>query len=83
MTKKQTGKSFTNKFDVELNDEDEDAEYCLFVFELILKTNKRYKYLFGKNGEKEEVSEWDYLLKFWGPVMERLFQLSGNLRLKW
>ncbi|KAG1472311.1 hypothetical protein G6F56_001610 [Rhizopus delemar] len=36
----------------------------------------------GLFSDTVDSSEWDYIMKFWGPITQRLFYFSG-LRLKW
>lgn len=66
-------------YDVELNPEHDDIGFCLFLFRQILIMIKHQAGLFS---EEIDVSEWDSVIKLWGPVVERLF-FNKNLRLKW
>lgn len=47
--------------------------------ELVLDLIKYHRYLFE---EGIDVSEWDFIRKFWAPVLENLPALSGS-RLEW
>ncbi|KAI9347512.1 hypothetical protein BD770DRAFT_395701 [Pilaira anomala] len=74
-----TSKSLSQKYDVEENEEWDEEDFCLFFITSVLKLQKHHKYVFDDNFNK---SEWDYLCKFWSPIMEKLFERSG-LRLTW
>ncbi|KAI7889073.1 uncharacterized protein EV154DRAFT_483488 [Mucor mucedo] len=67
------------QFNAELNDSFRDIDFCLYFYESLLMLQKHHGYLFT---EDIDTSEWDMIVKFWGPVMERLFTGTG-LRLKW
>jgi hypothetical protein len=72
-------KSLQEQYDTEEDEENENEDFCLFLFETVLKLIKHHHYLFQDGFDK---SEWDYTCKLWSPIMERLFTGSG-LRLKW
>ncbi|KAI9358861.1 hypothetical protein BD770DRAFT_410166 [Pilaira anomala] len=63
----------------ELNEEFREIDFCLFFYKSLLIHIKHHPYMFSKSTDN---SEWDFLIKFWGPVMERLY-LGTGLRLKW
>lgn len=56
-----------------------DISFCIHVMLQILMTIKHEPALFS---DTIDSSEWDYIVKFWGPITQRLFYFSG-LRLKW
>ncbi|EPB85752.1 hypothetical protein HMPREF1544_07421, partial [Mucor circinelloides 1006PhL] len=72
-------KKLENQYDVELNEEHNDTGFAIFFFSQLLKLISNNPELFD---EQKEVSEWDFLMKFWSSILERLFVKSG-LRLKW
>lgn len=72
-------KKLQSTYEAEINRHHTDLDFCLFVLYQILLCIKHQASLFK---EETETSEWDYLLKLWGPIMERLFYRK-SLRLKW
>lgn len=71
--------SLKGQYNAELNDSFRDIDFCLYFYESLFMLQKHYEYLFTDDIDN---SEWDMIVKFWGPVMERLFTGTG-LRLKW
>jgi hypothetical protein len=72
-------KKLQEKYDTEKNEEYVDIDFCLYFISTILTTMKHQRHLFAEDIDN---SEWDYIVKFWGPVIERLYMHTG-LRLKW
>ncbi|KAG2216261.1 hypothetical protein INT45_006062 [Circinella minor] len=71
--------SLQSQYNPELDDSFRDVDFCLYFYHSLLHLQKYHKYIFNDDVDK---SEWDYIVKFWGPVLERLFVGTG-LRLKW
>ncbi|KAI7898204.1 uncharacterized protein BX663DRAFT_533437 [Cokeromyces recurvatus] len=63
----------------EQNDPEIDVSKTDQIFLFILMAVKHEPDLFSDTANS---SEWDYIVKFWGPITQRLFYFSG-LRLKW
>lgn len=72
-------KKLENHYDVELNEEHNEAGFALFFSQLLKLINKNSE-LFD---EQKEAFERDFLMKFWSSVLERLFVIKSGLRLKW
>ncbi|KAI9258711.1 hypothetical protein EDC94DRAFT_641369 [Helicostylum pulchrum] len=79
MTAYKKVKDLEKKYDHVLDASCSDVSFCVFLVFQMLMLMKYQPALF-----KEEIdcSEWDYVVKFWGVITERLFHDSG-LRLKW
>ncbi|KAG2227067.1 hypothetical protein INT45_003797 [Circinella minor] len=71
--------SLQSKYNGELNEFFRDIDFCLYFFQSLLLLFKNHDYMFNEN---IDISEWDFLVKFWGPVLEKLF-IGTGLRLKW
>lgn len=72
-------KNLEKKYDHVLNASCSDISFCVFFISQTLMLMKYQPALF----EKEiDCSEWDYVVKFWGVITERLFH-DSDLRLKW
>lgn len=56
-----------------------DVAFCVFFVMQVLSIIRYNPSLFATDIDS---SEWDFVVKFWGPITERLFRDSG-LRLKW
>ncbi|KAI9275280.1 hypothetical protein EDC94DRAFT_638353 [Helicostylum pulchrum] len=72
-------KQLSNECDPNIQPEHNDTGFCIDLLLHILSTVKNQPHLFN---DGIGVSEWDYIVKFWGMVTERLFHHT-NLRLKW
>ncbi|KAL9542488.1 hypothetical protein MBANPS3_008582 [Mucor bainieri] len=66
-------------YNAELDDSFRDVAFGIYFYNSLLLLIKHHAYMFDP---KIDTSEWDYIVKFWGPMMENLFTNSG-LRLKW
>ncbi|KAI9258810.1 hypothetical protein BDA99DRAFT_514247 [Phascolomyces articulosus] len=71
--------SLQSQYNPELEESLRDVDFCLYFYRSLLHLQKHHKYIFNDDVDK---SEWDYIVKFWGPLLERLFVGTG-LRLKW
>ncbi|KAI7848352.1 hypothetical protein BDC45DRAFT_541064 [Circinella umbellata] len=76
---KKTIISLQSQYNPELDESFRDVDFGLYFYHSLLHLQKYHKYLFN---DDVDISEWDYMVKFWGPVLERLFVGTG-LRLKW
>ncbi|KAG1445857.1 hypothetical protein G6F55_011784 [Rhizopus delemar] len=56
-----------------------DIAFCIFFVMQVLSI---IRYNPGLFDTAIDSSEWDFVVKFWGPITERLFQ-DSELRLKW
>lgn len=63
----------------EQNDPEKDISFCIHFMLQIQMAVKQEPDLFS---DTVNSSEWDYIVKFWDPIKQRLFYFSG-LRLKW
>ncbi|CAO3665571.1 unnamed protein product [Rhizopus stolonifer] len=68
-----------DKYNAELDESFRDIDFCLYFFRSLLLLYKHHGYMFNEN---IDISEWDFLIKLWGPVLEKLF-IGTGLRLKW
>ncbi|KAG0738530.1 hypothetical protein G6F57_000178 [Rhizopus arrhizus] len=68
-----------DKYNAELDESFRDIDFCLYFFLSLLFLHKHHEYMFNEN---IDISESDFLIKFWGPVLKRLF-IDTALRLKW
>lgn len=57
----------------------EDTSFCIHLLLRILAVIRDHPHL---HNDKVDNSKWDYIVKFWGPVTERLFSQT-KFRLKW
>jgi uncharacterized protein YjiS (DUF1127 family) len=72
-------KSLERIYDHELNPKNSDISFCVYFMLQVLLLLKHQSGLFDSHIDS---SEWDFIVKFWGPITERLFYES-QLRLKW
>ncbi|KAI8967393.1 hypothetical protein BDF20DRAFT_900833 [Mycotypha africana] len=72
-------KELAAQHDPELNVDEAEVSFCNNFILQILKVIKHQPSLFNDTINN---SEWDYIVKFWGVVIERLFHFT-DLRLKW
>ncbi|KAI7892251.1 uncharacterized protein EV154DRAFT_550831 [Mucor mucedo] len=72
-------KKLAEQNDPEIDISKKDISFCIHVMLQILMVIKHESGLFS---DTVDSSEWDYIVKFWGPITQRLFYFSG-LRLKW
>ncbi|KAG1443983.1 hypothetical protein G6F56_010473 [Rhizopus delemar] len=72
-------KELAAQHDPELDTDEADVSFCIHFILQILTAIKHQPSLFNDTVNN---SEWDYIVKFWGVVIERLFFFTG-LRLKW
>ncbi|CAO3615244.1 unnamed protein product [Mucor hiemalis] len=63
----------------EIDSSSTDVSFCIFVYLQILLLIIHQPGLFN---DEIDCSEWDYIVKFWGLIMEQLF-FNTTLRLKW
>lgn len=72
-------KLLDQKYDFEIDSGSLDTSFCIYLLLQIMILVKHQPGLF-----KEEIdcSEWDFIVKFWGLITERLFY-NSSLRLKW
>lgn len=68
-----------NNYDPNIQPEHNDINFCVNLLLHNLSTITDQPHLFNN---EIDISEWDYVVKFWGVVTERLFHGTG-LRLKW
>ncbi|KAG1471343.1 hypothetical protein G6F56_002176 [Rhizopus delemar] len=62
----RTTKSFQELYDVEEDKKYEDEDFCLFVFETVLKLIKHHQYLYQDDIDN---SEWEFICKIWSPIV--------------
>lgn len=72
-------KDLEKKYDHVLDASCSDVSFCVFFISQTLMLMKYQPALFI---EEIDCSEWDYVVKFWGVISERLFH-DSDLRLKW
>lgn len=72
-------KSLERVYDHELKPENNDISFCIHFMLQVLLLTKQHPGVFTS---LTDISEWDYIVKFWGPTLERLFY-KPQLRLKW
>lgn len=72
-------KKLAEQNDPEIDVSKKDISFCIHFMLQILMAVKHEPGLFS---DTVDSSEWDYIMKFWGPITQRLFYFSG-LRLKW
>lgn len=72
-------KKLEEKYDPVLEAEYTDVAFVIFLVRHIMTTIKFSPQLFSSD---IDTSEWDYIVKLWGPITERLFRHT-DLRLKW
>lgn len=72
-------RSLEKTYDQEFNPDDNDVSFCIYFMLQVLLLIKHQPHLFDPQIEN---SEWDFIVKFWGLITERLFY-GTQLRLKW
>ncbi|EIE85663.1 hypothetical protein RO3G_10373 [Rhizopus delemar RA 99-880] len=72
-------KSLEKTHDPELSPDNNDISFCIYFILQTLLIIKHQPDLFNPEIDS---SEWDFVVKFWGLITERLFYRS-HLRLKW
>ncbi|CAO3693081.1 unnamed protein product [Rhizopus stolonifer] len=72
-------KELAAQHDSELDTDKNDVSFSIYFILQILTIIKHQPSLFS---DTVDSSEWDYIVKFWGVITERLFFCTG-LRLKW
>lgn len=72
-------KKLAEEYDPEINVTKKDISFCIHLILQIIMTIKFEPGLFS---DAVDLSEWDYIVKFWGQITQRLFYFSG-LRFKW
>jgi hypothetical protein len=72
-------KALESQYDPELNPSNKDVSFCLYLLLQVLLIIKHQPNIFN---DQIDNSEWDFVVKFWGLITERLFYFT-HLRLKW
>ncbi|KAI8382327.1 hypothetical protein BD560DRAFT_487190 [Blakeslea trispora] len=72
-------KKLEKHYDPVLKQKYADIAFCIFFVTQVLSIVRYNSSLFDAAIDS---SEWDFVVKFWGPITERLFQ-DSELRLKW
>jgi hypothetical protein len=72
-------KKLDNEYDSNIEPDHNDTSFCIQLLLYVLSTIKHQPHLFD---DEIDSFEWDFVVKFWGLVTERLFYGTG-LRLKW
>jgi hypothetical protein len=72
-------KKLDYEYDCNIEPDHNDTSFCIQLLLHILTTIKHQPQLFD---DESDNSEWDFVVKFWGVVTERLFYDTG-LRLEW
>lgn len=75
----QEAKKLEKNFDPLFEEKHSEVAFVIYFILQIMKIIRYSPQLFDSEIDN---SEWNYIVKFWGPITERLFR-DTNLRLKW